>query len=112
MWIEIHMVNSKEIIIGNLYRPSQGDSNICCEYLTDIVSDIVQGNNADLFLLGDFNVNQFDKMSVEYKELHKFEILTNLTGADPGGGPGGPINFIKREKNVARVRAKTPHFST
>ena len=57
MWIEIHMVNSKKIIIGNLYRPSQGDSNICCEYLTDTVNDIVQGNNADLFLLGDFNVD-------------------------------------------------------
>ena len=33
-----------------------------------------------------------------------------------GGGPGGlfwgPPNFIKREKNVARMRAKTPRFST
>ena len=37
-----------------------------------------------------------------------------------GGGPGvqdlppfeGPPNFIKKEKNVAHVCAKKPHFST
>ena len=27
-------------------------------------------------------------------------------------GGGGPPNFIKREKNVACVHAKTQHFST
>ena len=33
--------------------------------------------------------------------------------ADPGGVPfGGPPNFIKREKNVVRVHANTPRFST
>ena len=40
------------------------------------MNDIVQGNN--LFLLGDFNVNYFDKKSSDYKSLHNFEILTNL----------------------------------
>ena len=38
-------------------------------------------------------------------------------GADPGGGGGGPggpgtPKLHKEGKNVARVRAKTPHFST
>ena len=41
------------------------------------------------------------------------------TGADPGGGGswgsgpppfGGPPNFIKKEKNVTRVRAKDSAF--
>ena len=76
--VELNMANCKNVIIGNLYRPPQGDSNVCCEHLIDTVNDIVQSTNADLFLLGDFNVNQFDKTSLEYKHLHRFEILTNL----------------------------------
>ena len=38
----------------------------------------MQGNNATLFLLGDFNVNYFDKKSTDYKSLHRFEMVTNL----------------------------------
>ena len=46
--------------------------------------------------------------------------MYNEPGADPGGGdPGGqdpPFwgtpKLHKEGKNVARVRAKTPHFST
>ena len=34
-------------------------------------------------------------------------------GQDPPPPPfGGPPNCIKRGKNVERMRAKTPHFST
>ena len=77
-WVEVNMENSRNIIIGNIYRPPQGDINTCCDFLTDTVNDIVLANNADIFLLGDFNVDYFDKGSVNYKSLHKFEMLTNL----------------------------------
>ena len=55
-------------------------------------------------------------------EREKSLQTTDNTGADQWGGGGswgsgpspfgGPPNFIKREKNVASVRAKMPRFST
>ena len=77
-WIEINMENSKNIIIGIIYRPPQGNVNSCCETLVNNVNDITQEGNADVFLMGDFNINYFDKQSADYKCLHRFEMLTNL----------------------------------
>ena len=40
-------------------------------------------------------------------------VTPDCRGGSRGGGPfGGPPNFIKREKNVAHVCAKTLHFRT
>ena len=78
LWLSINMVNSKNVNIGVVYRPPSGKVNTCCNQLVDIVNDINSEDNADMFLLGDFNIDYLDKRSDPYKCLHRLELLTNL----------------------------------
>ena len=78
LWMSINMVNSKNIYIGVVYRPPSGKVEKCCDLLTDIINDINSEENADMFLLGDFNINYLDKRSDAYKCLNRMELLTNL----------------------------------
>ena len=69
IWFEIKMENSKNMSIGIIYRPPQGNTSVCCDSLINCVI---------VFLLGDFKINYFDKKSQDYKCLQRFEMLTNL----------------------------------
>ena len=78
LWVRINMPNSRNINIGTVYRPPSGKVDKCCDILIDSVNDINSIDKADMFLLGDFNINYLDKKSESYKNLHRFELLSNL----------------------------------
>ena len=78
LWLEIKMKNTRNIVIGVIYRPPNGNVQVFTERLTDIANDITTVNNIDLFILGDFNINYLEKNSAEFKLLRNFENLTNL----------------------------------
>ena len=76
--MSINKVNSRNVNIGVVYRPPSGKVDTCFVLLVDIVNNINSGDNAAMFLLGDFNIDYLDKKLYNYKCLHMFELLTNL----------------------------------
>ena len=59
-WISIFQKPNKTILIGNLYRPPQGDISKCIDYLDDVLSDI-DLQKVEVFLMGDLNIDILDK---------------------------------------------------
>ena len=68
-WISIQNTHLKTIIIGNLYRPPQGNITSFIEYLENSF-DMFDLDKVELFLMGDFNIDDADKSNVDSKKLH------------------------------------------
>ena len=78
MWLTIKQPNQRKMIIGRVYRQPKGKTSICIDYLTETLNQINQLGNADIFLMGDFNINYRDPKNPERRALKNFERLTGL----------------------------------
>ena len=69
LFIELHMPNRKNIIIGIIYRPPNSNSRNFLDYLSELLDNDIFVNK-DCFLLGDFNINLLnnDNVSLEFLE--------------------------------------------
>ena len=61
-WTLIHRPNSKNIVICNVCRPTNGNLKTAISYLDECLKTI-NLSKVDVFLLGDLNVNPFTAMS-------------------------------------------------
>ena len=77
-WIQLMMKNSKNIIIGVLYRPPSGNVETCFEKLATSMEAIGNSYNKEVFILGDFNINYLKKNDHNTKQLLHFETMTGL----------------------------------
>ena len=72
LFIEINVPNTKNIIIGVVYRPPSSNSNDFLVYLTDLLNSPLLVNK-DVFIMGDFNINILmhnnNNMSHEFLEI-------------------------------------------
>ena len=70
-WVSLIIPNCKKIIIGNVYRPPQGNVKSFCDTLDAKLECIKsnQGNNYEIFILGDFNINYNVTNSQDTKQL-------------------------------------------
>ena len=75
LWISLILPNSKKIIIGNVYRPPQGDPKMLCDTLDAKLIAIrdSQTNNFEIFILGDFNIIYRTPSNPDTKLLKWFE---------------------------------------
>ena len=62
---------------GNIYRPPKGDINNFCAFLLDKIEKIKSLANCEIFILGDFNINYFNKRDPHTRALMWLE---NVTG--------------------------------
>ena len=67
-WVSIAQKPNKTILIGNLYRPPQGNAQNCINILENILSNI-DLQKTEIFLMGDLNLDIFDKNIKLAKEL-------------------------------------------
>ena len=67
-WVAIYQKPNKTILIGNLYRPPQGDIEKCIEYLDDVLSDI-DLDKIEVILMGDLNIDILDTNKNAGKDL-------------------------------------------
>ena len=77
-WVKIIMQNSKDIVIGVVYRPPNGDVENFCEKLITSCDDIGVNHTKDIFLMGDFNINYLAVNERHKKLLTNMESLTGL----------------------------------
>ena len=77
-WVELSFANQKNVIVCNLYRPPQGDTNQYLKYIESCLEcfDYVR---KDLFIMGDANIDVLDKTSPKAKELKEFLLQCGLT---------------------------------
>ena len=68
-WISISQKPNKTILLGNCYRPPQGDEVKCIDFLDNILSDI-DLSMIEVFLMGDLNVDILDKGNNSKKLLN------------------------------------------
>ena len=81
-WIELCFENQRNIIVGNIYRPPQGDIEEFTTYLDTCIENFDLANR-DVYILGDINVDMLDKKHDSTKKLT--ECITQ----------NGLLNFIK-----------------
>ena len=67
-WVSIAQKTNITILIGNLYRPPQGNATDCINLLENILS----GNDSDkikIIIMGDLNLDLLDKNNKSDKEI-------------------------------------------
>ena len=70
-WISINQKNSKLILIGNVYRPPQGDIDEFIHVIEHILSSI-DLSKTELYIMGDINIDFKDKKHASTKKLIAF----------------------------------------
>ena len=79
-WISLNLTNVRPIVILNAYRPPQGDYKRACKLIHQSLAKANLKSNAEIFLMGDFNINLKSKSSPETKELL---FTTGVNGLTP-----------------------------
>ena len=69
-WILIKNPQSKTIILGNIYRPPQENITSFIDYLENTL-DIINLDKVELFLMGDFNIDDADSNNPDIKKLQE-----------------------------------------
>jgi hypothetical protein len=59
-WVAIKRPHTKPILIGNVYRPPDGNPIEAVEQLHNRMEQIININKYELLLIGDFNLNYND----------------------------------------------------
>ena len=67
-WISIRQPNCKTIIIGNICRPPQGNIDNFVQVLEQNL-DSIDSNVAEIFMMGNFNIDMCDKKNQSTKRL-------------------------------------------
>ena len=68
-WISIDSKVMRRIVVINVYRPPQGDYKEACKRIHTAINEADLKDNAEIFLMGDFNIDCMDKKSPMYREL-------------------------------------------
>ena len=69
-WVTIDLERVRPIIIVNIYRPPQGNYKTACKLINEAFEKASLKSNAEIFILGDFNINFKDTTSLAFKELN------------------------------------------
>ena len=67
-WVSIRQKPNKTILLGNLYRPPQGNINNCLDLLDNILADL-DLSKIEVTLMGDLNIDILDIHNNPAKEL-------------------------------------------
>ena len=70
-WLIIYRPHCKNVVVGNIYRPPNGNFKKAIDYLEECMLSF-DLDTTELFILGDLNVNYKNKLSAEYKKLSFF----------------------------------------
>ena len=68
-WITIKLPNVREIVIGNVYRPPQGNLKSFYKHLNFCLDNLCSKNNRDIFIMGDVNINISKVTNKDSKDL-------------------------------------------
>ena len=67
-WVSITLPHNREIVVGNIYRPPQGNVDMFVQNLESILDNFDLGK-IELYLIGDFNIDFIEKGNQATKKL-------------------------------------------
>ena len=70
LWFKVLCQNSKNMNIGIIYRPPQGNVEVFIDKLINCVNEINKDNKSEIYVLGDFNINYLTRMHKIPKNLN------------------------------------------
>ena len=76
-WLQISFPNQLNIIIGNVYRPPQGNVESYIEYMEGCLENI-DYVHSDVFIMGDINIDFSDRNNEAVKDLKEFPSQSGL----------------------------------
>ena len=79
-WVSLESKNMRRIVIINIYRPPQGDYKAGCKLIHEAIKLADLKDNAEIILMGDFNIDLKSKSAKAVKELRT---TTELWGLKP-----------------------------
>ena len=68
-WVSLSLKNVRPIIVVNIYRPPQGNLKHCCKLVSEAFDRAELADNAEIYILGDFNTNYEDPKAPNVREL-------------------------------------------
>ena len=68
-WVSLEIKNLRRIVVINIYRPPKGDYKVGCKIIHEAIKQADLKDNAEIFLMGDFNIDFNDRVSKASKEL-------------------------------------------
>ena len=80
-WITLNIPLCRRIVLGIVYRPPQGNVKKFCDTMDEHIENILDKSpiSTDIFILGDCNINYFQKNTHDMRELKWFEQKNSLT---------------------------------
>ena len=76
-WIKIKKKNTKTILLANIYRPPTGKVEQAIKVIEKGLAALRELND-EIVILGDFNIDYKNKMSINYRKLKFFERSNSL----------------------------------
>ena len=68
-WVTIKLPKLREIVIGNVYRPPQGNLKPFFKHINLCLDNLKSKDNRDIFMMGDFNINIKKAANKDSKDL-------------------------------------------
>ena len=72
-WVIVSRPHTRKILIGNVYRPPDGNITEAFDRLDELLDQITDLNKYELLIVGDFNADCINKKSQSYQLIKKFE---------------------------------------
>ena len=102
-WISIENKNMRRIVIINTYRPPQGDYKKACTLIHESIKEANLKDNAEIFLVGDFNINWKDKQAPATKELGNTVAVWGLKPQIKGVTRIGLVNGVIKNSCIDNI---------
>ena len=79
-WLEFKLNKLKPIVVGNCYRPPDGNEELALSKLNSKIEHLLQRPKYEVFILGDFNIdlNKPSKIRKDFFDIIKDNGLTQL----------------------------------
>ena len=78
-WLSVKIPNLMPLVILNVYMPPQGNVKTACKIINESIANAGLKGNAEIYLMGDFNINLSDRSLPASKELLFTTGINSLT---------------------------------
>ena len=102
-WISVEHTNMRRIVVINVYRPPQGDYKKACKLIHDSIAEANLKDNAEVFLLGDFNIDLNDRKSPMVKELESTTTYWGLKSCITSDTRFGVVNGVLKKSRIDNI---------
>ena len=72
-WVVLSRPNTKSILIGNVYRPPNGNMVEALNIISEALDQIIELSKLETLIIGDFNADYANKKGQAYKLINNFE---------------------------------------